>query len=96
MLARRRRPEAAEILAAMENAVTIAKRVNATWCTVVPGSVDQQYASDKKWNRYGGDRPMINRSVGVVREEKHGWVPKTPYSKWNTADYTFELDLEVR
>jgi hydroxypyruvate isomerase len=40
----------------MREAVTIAKRVGAKWCTVVPGSVDQQHPEAGKWNRYGGDR----------------------------------------
>ncbi|MDA8743411.1 TIM barrel protein [Rubripirellula amarantea] len=44
-----------EILKAMNDAVTVAKRVNAKWCTVVPGSVDQQH-SEGEWNRYGGPR----------------------------------------
>ena len=46
-----------EVLTKMREAVDIAKRVNAKWCTVVPGSVDQQSAdSGKDWNRYGGPR----------------------------------------
>jgi hydroxypyruvate isomerase len=44
-----------EILEKMKEAVDIAKRVNAKWMTVVPGSVDQQHADDQ-WNRYGGPR----------------------------------------
>lgn len=41
----------------MRKAVEIAKRVDAKWCTVVPGSVDQQVPTeDGKWNRYGGSR----------------------------------------
>lgn len=46
----------AEVLAAMKNAVEIAKRVGAKWMTVVPGSVDQQQKDDPKWNKYGGPR----------------------------------------
>lgn len=45
-----------EILQSIRDAVAVAKRVNAKWFTVVPGSVDQQYASDEPWNRYGGAR----------------------------------------
>jgi len=45
-----------EVLKKMRQAVDIAKRVGATWCTVVPGSVDQQAASTERWNRYGGAR----------------------------------------
>ena len=45
----------AEIMAAMKDAVDVARRVGAKWCTVVPGSVDQQHP-DSKWNKYGGRR----------------------------------------
>lgn len=45
-----------KILASMRSAVDIAKRVGAKWFTVVPGSVDQQSASQENWNRYGGGR----------------------------------------
>ncbi|TWU42835.1 TIM barrel protein [Novipirellula artificiosorum] len=76
------RPEedsTAEILQAVKDAVTVAKRVNAKWCTVVPGSVDQQHA-DSKWNRYGGGRlaegyqtanviDMLRRCVEIVEPE---------------------------
>jgi hydroxypyruvate isomerase len=46
----------AEVLSAMKNAVTIAKRCGAKFCTVVPGTVDQQSIHDDSWNRYGGGR----------------------------------------
>ena len=70
------------ILAAMRNAVDIAKRAGAKWCTVVPGSVDQQHPDDK-WNRYGGPRmaegyqlanviDTLRRCVEIV--EPHGLV----------------------
>ncbi len=73
----------AEILSKMNDAVTIAKRVNAKWCTVVPGSVDQQHGEQEKWNRYGGPRlamgyqtanviDTLRRCVDVV--EPHGLV----------------------
>lgn len=45
-----------EILAKMKEATEIAKRVNAKWFTVVPGSVDQQHSGQEKWNKYGGGR----------------------------------------
>jgi hydroxypyruvate isomerase len=45
-----------EIVAGMGKAVETAKRVNAKWVTVVPGSVDQQTSSKENWNRYGGER----------------------------------------
>ncbi|TWT82109.1 Hydroxypyruvate isomerase [Planctomycetes bacterium CA13] len=53
--ARPKKETTTEILDAMKNAIEVAKRVNAKWCTVVPGSVDQQHADDD-WNRYGGGR----------------------------------------
>ncbi|MEL7336055.1 MAG: TIM barrel protein [Planctomycetota bacterium] len=52
------RPDAvstAEILKSIHAATEIAKRVGAKWCTVVPGSVDQQHQA-ATWNRYGGGR----------------------------------------
>jgi hydroxypyruvate isomerase len=47
----------AEVVKKMKEAIDIAKRCNASFCTVVPGSVDQQSAaSGQKWNKYGGPR----------------------------------------
>jgi len=73
----------AEILSKMKAAVEVADRVGAKWCTVVPGSVDQQHSEQEKWNRYGGDRlamgyqtanviDMLRRCVDVI--EPHGLV----------------------
>lgn len=45
-----------EILAQIRSAVEVAKRVNASHVTVVPGSVDQQYADQGQWKRSGGSR----------------------------------------
>lgn len=46
-----------DVIKHIKEAVGIAKRANAKWFTVVPGSVDQQSAtSGKDWNRYGGGR----------------------------------------
>lgn len=45
-----------EILTRMREAVEVAKRVGAKWCTVVPGSVDQQSINSGDWNKYGGGR----------------------------------------
>jgi hydroxypyruvate isomerase len=45
-----------KVLAAIRDAVPIAQRVGAKWCTVVPGSVDQQFAGQERWNKYGGGR----------------------------------------
>ncbi len=70
----------AEILAAMNDAVTIAKRVGAKWFTVVPGSVDQQHREDQ-WNKYGGKRlaagyqtanviDMLRRCVDVIEKDE--------------------------
>ena len=72
----------AEIMMAMKNAVDVAKRVGAKWCTVVPGSVDQQHP-DSKWNKYGGRRlaegyqtanviDMLRRCSEIL--EPHGLV----------------------
>jgi hydroxypyruvate isomerase len=44
------------IAQAITDAVPVAKRVGATWMTVVPGSIDQQHKDDPKWNQYGGPR----------------------------------------
>mgnify|MGYP000259460005 CR=1 FL=1 len=38
-----------EILAGMENAVEVAKRVGAQYCTVVPGTVDKQLNNEIPW-----------------------------------------------
>jgi len=73
----------AEILSKMKDAVAIAKRVGAKWCTVVPGSVDQQHNQQKTWNKYGGSRlamgyqtanviDMLRRCVEII--EPHGLV----------------------
>ncbi|MCO8120818.1 TIM barrel protein [Stieleria sp. TO1_6] len=72
----------AEIMAAMKNAVEVAARVGAKWCTVVPGSIDQQHP-DSQWNKYGGPRlatgyqtanviDMLRRCVDVI--EPHDLV----------------------
>lgn len=45
-----------QILSKMKEAIEVAKRVNAKWCTVVPGSIDQQHGEQEKWNKYGGGR----------------------------------------
>jgi hydroxypyruvate isomerase len=45
-----------EVLAKIKQASQVAERCGATYCTVVPGSVDQQSIHDKNWNRYGGGR----------------------------------------
>ncbi|MEM6470679.1 MAG: TIM barrel protein [Planctomycetota bacterium] len=68
-----------EIMQAMKDAVEVSKRVGAKWCTVVPGSADQQHP-DGKWNRYGGKRlaegyqtanviDMLRRCVDVVEPD---------------------------
>ena len=45
-----------EILGKIRESVAIARRCNAKWMTVVPGSIDQQTNTGEKWNRYGGPR----------------------------------------
>jgi hydroxypyruvate isomerase len=83
----------AEILTAMKDAVTVAKRVNAKWFTVVPGSVDQQHSERDKWNRYGGDRlsegyqtanviEMLRRCVEII--EPHDLVMVLEPLNWHT------------
>ncbi len=82
-----------EILNAMREAVTIAKRVNAKWFTVVPGSVDQQYDGQGEWNRYGGPRlsegyqtanviDMLRRCVEII--EPHELVMVLEPLNWHT------------
>lgn len=60
-------PKRDEFLTKMREAVEVAKRVNATWVTVVPGSVDQQHKDDQ-WNRYGGPRIREGRQTAAVVE----------------------------
>jgi hydroxypyruvate isomerase len=80
-----------EILAAMREAVEIAKRVGANWFTVVPGSVDQQFDADN-WNRYGGPRlatgfqtanviDMLRRCVEII--QPHGLVMVLEPLNWH-------------
>jgi len=45
-----------EILNQIRESVAIARRCNAKWMTVVPGSIDQQTNQAENWNRYGGPR----------------------------------------
>jgi hydroxypyruvate isomerase len=45
-----------EVLEKIRQSIDVAKRCGATHLTVVPGTVDQQSASDENWNRYGGGR----------------------------------------
>ena len=82
----------AEILSKMREAVTTAKRVNAKWCTVVPGSVDQQHSEQISWNRYGGPRlsegyqtanviDMLRRCVEIV--EPHELVMVLEPLNWH-------------
>lgn len=81
----------AEITARIESAVEVAKRVNAKWMTVVPGSVDQQ-AADGKWNKYGGARisegyqtanviELLKRCAGIL--EKHELVMVLEPLNWH-------------
>jgi hydroxypyruvate isomerase len=46
-----------DVLSKIKASVDVAKRCGAKWFTVVPGSIDQQFASDDgTWNKYGGPR----------------------------------------
>ncbi len=69
-----------EILTAMRAAKEVAKRCQAKWCTVVPGSVDQQHPESGEWNKYGGPRlaegyqtanviEMLRRCVEIVESD---------------------------
>ena len=64
----RKTPEStAEVLANIKSSVDVAKRVNAKWFTVVPGSVDQQVPKENaKWNRYGGGRIAMGYQTANV------------------------------
>ncbi len=59
--ARRNEDKETEIIAALEASVAIAKRVNAQWMTVVPGSIDQPAAGG---NKYGGPRLAAGYQLG--------------------------------
>ncbi|MCB1123678.1 MAG: TIM barrel protein [Verrucomicrobiae bacterium] len=84
----------AEVLKHIREAIDIAKRVNAKWCTVVPGSVDQQSAeSGQKWNRYGGPRlsegfqtanviDLLRRCSEIL--EPHGLTMVLESLNWHT------------
>jgi hydroxypyruvate isomerase len=56
-------PKRELFLQKVRESIEIAKRVNAKFMTVVPGSVDQQHQSDS-WNKYGG--PRITESMGTT------------------------------
>lgn len=79
-----KKPEhAEEVLASVREAVDVAKRVGATWMTVVPGSLDQQHKDAAPWKSYGGPRldmglqtanviDLLRRCAEIV--EPHGLV----------------------
>jgi len=46
----------AAVLQKMRESIDIARRCNATWMTIVPGSIDQQSNKSEEWNRSGGPR----------------------------------------
>lgn len=56
-----------EVLAEIKTSVEVAKRVNAKWMTVVPGSVDQQ-GNSENWNKYGGPRLAAGYQTANVIE----------------------------
>lgn len=45
-----------EVLANVKASIEIAKRCRASFVTVVPGTVDQQFKDSDNWNKYGGKR----------------------------------------
>jgi len=57
-----------EILGEIRKAPDVAKRVNAKWFTVVPGSVDQQSPFMEKPNRYAGPRLAEGYQTANVME----------------------------
>jgi hydroxypyruvate isomerase len=61
-----------EVLAAIKTSIDIAERCGAQYFTVVPGSVDQQYADQEKWNKYGGSRLaegyQLANAIDLLRE----------------------------
>jgi hydroxypyruvate isomerase len=59
--AQRNEDKAKEILQALKASVEVAKRVNAKWMTVVPGSIDQPVAGG---NKYGGPRMAEGYQLG--------------------------------
>ncbi len=86
-------PKRDEVLAKLKLAVEIAKRVNAKFMTVVPGSVDQQHVADAKWNKYGGPRlregqqmanciELLKRCAAIL--EPHGLVMVLEPLNWET------------
>lgn len=84
----------AEVLKQMKEAVAIAKRCNARFCTVVPGSVDQQSTeSGDPWNKYGGGRLaegyQLANVIELLREcseviEPHGLTMVLEPLNWRT------------
>lgn len=80
-----------EILQRLRDAVPVAKRCGAKWCTVVPGSVDQQARNST--NRYGGPRlapgyqeanvmALLRRCAALL--EPHGLVMVLEPLNWPT------------
>ena len=80
-----------KVLGEIKASVEVAKRVNAKWVTVVPGSVDQQNA-EGKWNKYGGPRlaegyqtanviELLKRCAEVL--EPHGIVMVLEPLNWH-------------
>ncbi|TWT51615.1 Hydroxypyruvate isomerase [Thalassoglobus neptunius] len=81
-----------EVLGEIKASVEVAKRVNAKWMTVVPGSVDQQSANSGKWNKYGGPRLAEGYQTANVIEllkrcseilEPHGLVMVLEPLNWH-------------
>jgi hydroxypyruvate isomerase len=91
--ARKNSEATADVLKQMKSAVEIAKRCNAKWFTVVPGSVDQQFASEGQWNKYGGPRlapgfqmanaiELLRRCAEIL--EPHGLTMVLEPLNWHT------------
>ena len=83
----------ASVLDAMNKAVAVARRCNAKYMTVVPGTVDQQSIHSENWNRYGGGRLddgyQTANTVDLLRRcadllEPHGLVMVLEPLNWKT------------
>lgn len=82
-----------EVLRQIRESLDVAKRCGARWCTVVPGSVDQQSNKTLDWKKYGGPRlaegyqtanviELLRRCTEIL--EPHGLVMVLEALNWYT------------
>lgn len=80
------------VLGQIREAVAVARRGGAKWCTVVPGSIDQAAHDAEPWNRYGGPRlaagyqfahgiSLLRRCAEIL--EPHGLTMVLEPLNWN-------------